>query len=100
MLEALSIAGGLGFLIGLRYRVLAVAVVSAAVAAVGAVVAYDAGAPLWIILLGPLAAVVALQAGYVAGVVSGHAFVTRYARLRDGRTEHRAPKGLATGAKG
>jgi hypothetical protein len=83
MLEALFVAGGLGFLLGLRYRVLAAVVASAAIAVASPAVAYTAGAPVWTIVLAPLTAVVALQAGYVAGVISEHVLFTRSAKLRD-----------------
>jgi hypothetical protein len=67
MLEALVLAGGLGFLLGLRYRVPAVVPASAAVAAMGPVVAYLSGAEPWLLVLTSVGAVVALQCGYLGG---------------------------------
>jgi hypothetical protein len=69
MLEALVLAGGLGFLLGLRYRVHAVVPASAAAAVLGPVVAYLAGAELWAILVASVGAVVVLQCGYLGGLL-------------------------------
>jgi hypothetical protein len=69
MLEALVLAGGLGFLLGLRYRVPAVVPASAVTAVMGPVVAYLAGAEWWLILTTSIAAVVVLQIGYLAGLL-------------------------------
>ncbi len=69
MLEALVLAGGLGFLLGLRYRVPAVVPASAVAAALGPVVAYLAGAGWWFVLAASAGAVVALQFGYLAGLL-------------------------------
>jgi hypothetical protein len=69
MLEALVLAGGLGFLLGLRYRVPAVVPASAVAAVLGPVVAYLAGAEPWAIFIASVGAVVALQCGYLAGLL-------------------------------
>ena len=69
MLEALVLAGGLGFLLGLRYRVPAVVPASALAAVMGPAVAYVAGAELWVVLIASVGAVVALQCGYLGGLL-------------------------------
>jgi hypothetical protein len=69
MLEALLLAGGLGFLLGLRYRVPVVVPASAGAFVLGAVVSYLAGAKLWIILVLSVGAVVVLQLGYLGGLL-------------------------------
>jgi hypothetical protein len=69
MLEALVLAGGLGFLLGLRYRVPAVVPASAVAVVMGPVVAYVAGAELWLVLIASVGAVVALQCGYLGGLL-------------------------------
>jgi hypothetical protein len=68
MLQALVLAAGLGFLLGLRYRVPAVVVASAATAVMAPAVAYMAGASFWPVVLSPAAALVALQCGYLGGL--------------------------------
>jgi len=69
MLEALVLAGGLGFLLGLRYRVTAVVPASAAAAVLAPCIAYLGGAELWAVLLAAFGAVVALQLGYLGGLL-------------------------------
>jgi hypothetical protein len=69
MREALVLAGGLGFLLGLRYRVPAVVPVSAVMAVMGSVVAYLSGAGPWLVVLAAVGAVTALQCGYLAGLL-------------------------------
>ena len=69
MLEALALAGGLGFLLGLRYRVPAVVPASAAAALMGPAVAYVSGSELWVVLVASAGAVVALQCGYLGGLL-------------------------------
>jgi hypothetical protein len=69
MLEALVLAGGLGFLLGLRYRVPAVVPASALAAVMGPAVAYVTGAELWVVLIASVGAVVALQCGYLGGLL-------------------------------
>jgi hypothetical protein len=69
MLEALVLAGGLGFLLGLRYRVPVVVPASAGAVVLGAVVSYLAGSELWIVVISAVGAVVALQLGYLGGLL-------------------------------
>jgi hypothetical protein len=69
MLEALVLAAGLGFLIGLRYRVPAVVVASAVAVVLGPVIAHFTGASFWTVMVTPLAALVALQCGYLGGLL-------------------------------
>ena len=69
MLEALITAAGLGFLLGLRYRIPAVVAASAAVAVATLALALFRGAPLWVVLLAPMGAIVALQGGYLIALV-------------------------------
>lgn len=69
MLEALVLAGGLGFLLGLRYRVTAVIPASAAAAVLTCGVGYLGGVELWVILLAAFGSVVALQVGYLGGLL-------------------------------
>jgi hypothetical protein len=69
MLEALVLAGGLGFLLGLRYRVPAVVPASAMAAVMGPAAAYIAGAELWVVLVASVGAVVVLQLGYLGGML-------------------------------
>lgn len=94
MFEALFVAGGLGFILGNRYRVPAVVVASVLVGVGSPVVAYAAGASLWTMALAPLVALVGLQSGYLVGVLS--TFVTESARLRHSKAEHHAQGGLPT----
>jgi hypothetical protein len=72
MLEALVLAGGLGFLLGLHYRVPAVIPASAVAAVLGPAVAYLAGAEFWLVLVASVGAVVALQCGYLGGLMLTH----------------------------
>jgi hypothetical protein len=69
MLETLVLAGGLGFLLGLRYWVPAVVPASALAAVMGPAVAYVAGAEVWVILIASVGAVVALQLGYLGALL-------------------------------
>jgi hypothetical protein len=69
MLEALITAAGLGFLLGLRYRIPAVVAGSAVAAAATLALALFRGAPLWVVLLTPMGAIVALQGGYLIALV-------------------------------
>jgi hypothetical protein len=69
MLEALVLVAGLGFLIGLRYRVPAVVVASAAAVVLGPVIAHFTGASFWVVVITPLAALIVLQCGYLGGVL-------------------------------
>jgi len=69
MIEALVLATGLGFLLGLRYRAPAVVVASAAAVVMGPAIAYQAGASFWAVVLAPIGAVVALQCGYLGGLL-------------------------------
>jgi hypothetical protein len=69
MLEALVLAGGLGFLLGMRYRVPAVVPASAMAAVMGPAAAYIAGAELWVVLVASVGAVVVLQLGYLGGML-------------------------------
>src|SRR5262245_56457239 len=70
MIEALVAAAGIGFLLGLRYRIPAAIIASAVAAAAGGVVACLTGASLWGVLIAPLAAMAALQCGYLAGLLA------------------------------
>jgi hypothetical protein len=72
MLEALITAAGLGFLLGLRYRIPAVVAASAAVAVATLTLALFRGAPLWVVLIAPMGAIVALQGGYLIALVLTH----------------------------
>jgi hypothetical protein len=67
MLETLVVAAGVGFLLGLRYRPPTLVVASAAAAVMGPVVAHLTGSSFRIVLLASVAAVVALQCGYLGG---------------------------------
>jgi hypothetical protein len=69
MLEALVVATGSGFVLGLRYRVPIVVVASAAAALLGPAVAYASGASFWTVAVAPAAAPVALQCGYLGGLL-------------------------------
>jgi hypothetical protein len=69
MLEALALAGGLGFLLGLRYRVTAVVPASAAAAMLTTGTGYLGGFELWVVVLAAFGSVVALQLGYLAGLL-------------------------------
>jgi hypothetical protein len=72
MLEALIAAAGVGFLLGLRFRVPAVVAASAVVAAATLALALFRGAPLWVALTAPIGAIVALQVGYLVALVLTH----------------------------
>jgi hypothetical protein len=72
MLEALITAAGLGFLLGLRYRIPAVVAASAVVAAATFTLALMRGAPLWVVLIAPMGAIVALQGGYLLALMLPH----------------------------
>ncbi|HEY7549459.1 MAG TPA: hypothetical protein VH913_08070 [Hyphomicrobiaceae bacterium] len=67
MFEALVVAAGAGFLLGLRYRPPAVVVASAAAAVMGPALAYLTGSSFRIVLLASVGAMVALQCGYLGG---------------------------------
>jgi hypothetical protein len=67
MFEALVVAAGSGFLLGLRYRPPALVAASALAAVIGPIIAHLTGASLWIVLLASVGAVVALQCGYLGG---------------------------------
>jgi hypothetical protein len=69
MLEALALAGGLGFLLGLRYRVTAVVPASAVAALLTSSIGYLGGFELWVIGLAAFGSVVALQLGYLGGLL-------------------------------
>jgi hypothetical protein len=69
MLEALALAGGLGFLLGLRYRVTAVVPASAAAAMLTSGIGYLGGSELWVVLLAAFGSVVILQLGYLGGLL-------------------------------
>lgn len=79
MLWAYAAAGGLGLLLGLRYRVPAVVLASAAVALASVFVAPFAGWSLWATVVTAFVGVLALQCGYVAGL--GLACAAARARL-------------------
>jgi hypothetical protein len=71
MLGALVAAGGVGLLLGLCFRVPAVIFASAGAAIVSVGVAQAIGASPWAVLLLPIGAVVALQCGYLGGLMLG-----------------------------
>ncbi|HEX5957805.1 MAG TPA: hypothetical protein VFY92_04000 [Hyphomicrobiaceae bacterium] len=73
MLEALLASGGLGVLLGLRYRIPAALVASVGVAIAGVVLAWFINASAWTVLTIPVGAVVALQLGYLGGLLLFHA---------------------------
>jgi hypothetical protein len=81
MLEALVVAAGVGFLLGLRYRPPTLVVASAAAAVMGPAVAHLTGSSFRIVLLASVGAVVALQCGYLGGSLLNFT-VTRAARPR------------------
>jgi hypothetical protein len=91
MFEALIAAAGIGFLLGLRYRVPAVVVASAAAAIAGALIAYLKGASLWGVLLLPVGAVVALQCGYLGGLLVAFGVAHNRQRRRHGSATERPP---------
>ena len=91
MLEALVAATGIGFLLGLRYRVPAVVVASAVAAVAGAWIAYLKGASLWAILMLPVGAVVALQCGYLGGLLVAFGVAHSRQRRRHSSAPERAP---------
>jgi hypothetical protein len=69
MLEALVLAAGLGFLLGLRYRVPIIVIASAGAAIMAPAVAYVAAASFWAVVIAPALALVALQCGYLGGLL-------------------------------
>ena len=69
MLETLVLAAGMGFLLGLRYRVPIVVIASATAVVLGPAVAYIAGASFWAIVIAPAVGLVALQCGYLVGLL-------------------------------
>jgi hypothetical protein len=73
MIGALVAAGGLGLLLGLRYRVPALLFASIAVAVAAAVVAVLAGASALAALGLSLGAVATLQCGYLGGLLVAYA---------------------------
>jgi hypothetical protein len=91
MFEALIAAAGIGFLLGLRYRVPAAVAASAAAVVAGALVAYLKGASLWAILLLPVGAVVALQCGYLGGLLVAFGVAHNRQRRRHGSATERSP---------
>ena len=91
MLEALVLAAGLGFLLALRFRVQALVIASAAAVVLGPIVAHVAGASFWAVASAPVAALVALQCGYLGGLLLTYS-ISHAARRRDEAPE----AGLAT----
>jgi hypothetical protein len=83
VLVALVGAGGLGLLLGLRYRVPALLVASAVVAAAATAAACLTESAPWAVLILPFGAVAALQCGYLCGVALAFA--------AHGRARARAP---------
>jgi hypothetical protein len=69
MLEAIVLAGGLGFLLGLRYRVPVVVPASGVAAVLGSIIAYSTGSELWMVVIASVGSVVALQVGYLGGLL-------------------------------
>jgi hypothetical protein len=69
MMEALVLAAGAGFLLGLRYRVPALVVASAAAVIAGPAIAHFTSAPTWMVLISPLTTLLALQCGYLGGLL-------------------------------
>jgi hypothetical protein len=91
MIEALIAATGIGFLLGLRYRVPAVVVASAAAAVGGAVIAHLKAAPLWAVLLLPVGVVIALQCGYLGGLLVAFGVSQTRERRRQSSASEQAP---------
>jgi hypothetical protein len=91
MLEALVAATGIGFLLGLRYRVPAVVVAAAAAAVAGAVIAHLQGGSLGAILLLSVGAVIALQGGYLGGLLVAFGVAHTRQRRRHSSAPERAP---------
>lgn len=82
MLGTLAAAGGLGLLLGLRYRVPAVLLASIAVAAAAATVAVHMQASSLAALALALGAAATLQFGYLCGLLI--AYAASRAKLRPG----------------
>jgi hypothetical protein len=72
MIEALVLAAGLGFLLALRFRVPALVVASAMAVVLGPVIAHFMGASFWAVVTAPLTTLVALQCGYLGGLLLTH----------------------------
>jgi hypothetical protein len=77
MLGALVAAGGLGLLLGLRYRVPAALAASVVAAIAVGLIALITGASGWAVLAGATGAAVALQVGYVGGLLLAFAAASR-----------------------
>ena len=82
MLGTLVAAGGLGVLLGLRYRVPALLVASIAVAAAAAAIAIHTQASPLAVLALTLGAAATLQCGYLCGLLV--AYAASRAKLRHG----------------
>jgi hypothetical protein len=81
MLEALVLAAGLGFLLALRFRVPALVAASAVAIVLGPVIAHLTGAPSWAVLSAPLVVLVALQCGYLGGLLLTYTLTRAEPRL-------------------
>lgn len=82
MLGALVATGGLGLLLGLRYRIPAALAASVVVAVVVGMVALVTGASAWAVLAGAAGAAIALQLGYLCGLLLAFATASRASRSR------------------
>jgi hypothetical protein len=80
VLVALVGAASLGLLLGLRWRVPAVLLASAAVAVATGAAAYLTGSAPWAALIAAIGAVAALQCGYLCGLVLAIAVAHRHGR--------------------
>jgi len=69
VLWAFTIAGMIGLVLGLRYRMPAIVAASGLVLVGGIAVAPLTGLPLWTALAAPFGALCALQSGYIAGLM-------------------------------
>lgn len=67
MFEALVVAAGVGFLLGLRYRAPVLIIASPVAAVMGPAVAHLRGSSFWVLVAASMGGIVALQCGYLAG---------------------------------
>lgn len=98
MLETLVVAAGIGFLLGLRYRVTVVIIASAGVAVAAVAIARSAGASLWGILAALGGAIVALQCGYLGGLLM--TLGAPHSRSSEDQADHPAQGQGVNGADG
>jgi hypothetical protein len=92
MLEALLLAAGVGFLLALRFRVPALVVASAVALVLGPVIAHLSGASFWAVVSAPVTTLVALQCGYLGGLLLTYGV----SRAKPATEEDAAERGLIT----